>query len=95
MRPWPPRLAASDTLLGRLQRGLGSGYLVALDTPRRRVERTLMRCLVDDPRWDYQVDHRDLYHARLMLALDLPTSLAADALAGIAEPESGDGCRRS
>jgi len=69
----PPTLADPADPLGKLQRGLGSGYLWALDADRTVSHALLVHCVFNDPRWDRQLDDRDDYHATLALdiALDL------------------------
>jgi hypothetical protein len=68
-----PTLADAADPLGKLQRGLGSGYLWALDADRTIAHALLMHCVFNDPRWDRQLDDRDDYHATLALDLQLGT----------------------
>ena len=68
-----PTLADATDPLGKLQRGLGSGYLWALDADRTIAHALLMHCVFNDPRWDHQLDDRDDYHATLALDLQLST----------------------
>jgi len=70
----PPPLADSAEPLGKLQRGLGSGYLWALDAHRSVARALVTHCLFNDPRWDRQLDARDEYYATL--ALDIGLDLA-------------------
>ena len=74
MRPAVPPLADASDPLGKLQRGLGSGYLWALDADRTVAHALLMHCVFNDPRWDRQLDDRDDYHATLALDLQLHTA---------------------
>ncbi|MDP2712592.1 MAG: hypothetical protein Q8O56_15365 [Solirubrobacteraceae bacterium] len=74
MRRGLPTLADAADPLGKLQRGLGSGYLWALDADRAVGHALLLHCVFNDPRWDRQLDDRDDYHATLALDLRLPTS---------------------
>jgi hypothetical protein len=69
-----PNLADAADPLGKLQRGLGSGYLWALDADRAVSHALLVHCIFNDPRWDRQLDDRDDYHATL--ALDIALDLA-------------------
>jgi hypothetical protein len=69
-----PTLADAADPLGKLQRGLGSGYLWALDADRAVAQALLVHCVFNDPRWDRQLDDRDDYHATL--ALDIGLDLA-------------------
>ena len=69
-----PTLADAGDPLGKLQRGLGSGYLWALDADRAVSQALLVHCVFNDPRWDRQLDDRDDYHATL--ALDIGLDLA-------------------
>ncbi|NYV77633.1 HEAT repeat domain-containing protein, partial [Streptomyces sp. UH6] len=70
-----PVIAPSGTLLGLLQRGRGDGTLHALTAPRAEAIEALDRCVLHDPRHDWQLENRSLYYARLYL--DLDGSLAA------------------
>ena len=81
------RLARPDSLLGKLQRGLGSGYLEALQRPRATASRLVLRCIADHPRLDAQSENRDLYYARLVLALDIDTARFETILRG--RPQAG------
>ncbi len=69
--PGPPPLADAADPLGKLQRGLGSGYLWALDADRAVAHALLVHCVFNDPRWDRQVDDRDDFHATLALDVGL------------------------
>lgn len=73
MRPAVPTLAGAADPLGKLQRGLGAGYLWGLDADRTVAHALLMHCVFNDPRWDRQLDDRDDYHATLALDLQLHT----------------------
>jgi HEAT repeat protein len=68
-----PTLADAADPLGKLQRGLGAGYLWALDADRAVAHALLMHCVFNDPRWDRQLDDRDDYHATLALDVQLHT----------------------
>ncbi|EST37124.1 hypothetical protein N566_14700 [Streptomycetaceae bacterium MP113-05] len=63
-------IAPSGTLLGLLQRGRGDGTLHALAAPRPEARAALTRCVLHDPRRDWQIEHRSLYYARLHQELD-------------------------
>jgi hypothetical protein len=65
-----PVIAPSGTLLGLLQRGRGDGTLHALTAPRAEALAALDRCVLNDPRHDWQLENRSLYYARLCLDLD-------------------------
>src|SRR4051794_6097499 len=71
MSPVAPSLADAADPLGKLQRGLGSGYLWALDADRSVAAALLVHCVFNDPRWDRQLDDRDDYHATLALDIGL------------------------
>ncbi len=73
MKPGPPPLADAADPLGKLQRGLGSGYLWALDADRAVAHALLMHCVFNDPRWDRQLDDRADFHATLALDVQLHT----------------------
>lgn len=57
--------------LGKLQRGLGSGYLWAIDAHVSVAQALLTHCIFNDPRWDQQLDARDEYYATLALDIKL------------------------
>ena len=84
-----PTLADAADPLGKLQRGLGSGYLWALDADRAVSHALLVHCVFNDPRWDRQLDDRDDYYATL--ALDVGLDLAP--LEGWLRDESRRGLR--
>jgi hypothetical protein len=67
----PPPLAGPAEPLGKLQRGLGSGYLWALDADRSIAQALLLHCIFNDPRWDRQLDARVEYYATLALDVGL------------------------
>jgi hypothetical protein len=66
----------ASSLLGQLQRGLGRGYLAALQDDRSEIHPLLVECITNDPRWDRQIDHRRGYYASLALR----TGLSLDPL---------------
>lgn len=68
------KLESPDTLLGQLQRGQGRGYLAAREA--KDVD-ALLHCIHHDPRWDRQVERRDVYYARLAIDLDVDMSAIA------------------
>ncbi len=59
---WPPRLEAPETLLGRLQRGLGSAAREVLDGEAPDARELVRSCLEADPRWDSELDDRADYY---------------------------------
>jgi hypothetical protein len=71
----PPPLAGPGEPLGKLQRGLGSGYLWALDADRSVAHALVLHCIFNDPRWDRQLDARIEYYATL--ALDIALDVGA------------------
>ncbi|WP_130798576.1 HEAT repeat domain-containing protein [Streptomyces otsuchiensis] len=79
-------IAPSGTLLGLLQRGRGDGALHALAAPRPEAVAALERCVLHDPRRDWQLEHRSLYYARLYV--ELRAGLAA-VEAHLFHPEDG------
>lgn len=68
-----PGTASSESDLGLLQRGRGSGWLRAADSLDGRA--LLLKCLGSDPRWDHQVESRSDYYATLALRLALPMAV--------------------
>ncbi|WP_157621485.1 hypothetical protein [Saccharothrix sp. NRRL B-16348] len=64
------RRAPADTLAGMLHRGHGRGAVLATTAPDAA---DLVRdCVAHDYRWDWQVDDRTVYLARLVRDLALP-----------------------
>src|SRR3954452_7596592 len=60
-------IAPSYTLLGKLQRGLGAGYLEALRIERDAAHELLFACLAEDPRHDPRTEARGRYYGELCL----------------------------
>jgi hypothetical protein len=58
-------IAPSYTLLGKLQRGLGAGYLEALRIERDAAHELLLACLAEDPRHDPATESRGRYYGEL------------------------------
>ncbi len=58
-------IAPSYTLLGKLQRGLGAGYLEALRIDRDAAHELLLACLAEDPRRDPRTESRGRYYGEL------------------------------
>ena len=83
-----PNLADAADPLGKLQRGLGSGYLWALDADRAVSHALLVHCVFNDPRWDRQLDDRDDYYATLALDVGLDLEPLESWLRGSAEEDS-------
>jgi hypothetical protein len=59
-------LSPSYTLLGKLQRGLGSGFLEALRVEREHAHGLILSCLAEDPRRDPS-EARGRYYGELCL----------------------------
>lgn len=78
--------APPETVFGQLQRGRGLGYLRVLKEPRPWAHQMLTRCILEDPRIDYQCENRGDYYAELARRVELPLGpLAARVL-------EDDGC---
>src|SRR3954469_20751604 len=60
-------IAPSYTLLGKLQRGLGAGFLEALRVERDVAHELLFACLAADPRDDVRTESRGRYYGELCL----------------------------
>jgi hypothetical protein len=73
--PAPP-----SSLLGRLQRGRGAGFLAALAEDPAVVQPLLLHCILEDPRSDRQGEQRADYYARLALHVHLPIAPLEDYL---------------
>ncbi|WP_415948450.1 HEAT repeat domain-containing protein [Streptomyces sp. KLOTTS4A1] len=86
-------IAPSGTLLGLLQRGRGDGTLHALTAPREEALAALDRCVLGDPRHDWQVENRSLYYARLYLDLRGPLDEIARHLFCAEDVLDGEECR--
>ncbi|MDA0184998.1 hypothetical protein OJ997_32135 [Solirubrobacter phytolaccae] len=61
-----------------MRRGLGSGFLWALETDRAGATAAVVACVAEDPRWDRQLDSRQWYYGELALRL----GIAAERLTG-------------
>lgn len=85
---WPPHLEAPDSLLGRLQRGLGSAAREVLEGRARNASDLVRSCLEADPRWDTDLDDRADYYAVLGTAAGVDVAVL-EALAR--DPPRGDG----
>ncbi|MEO8541540.1 MAG: hypothetical protein ABI577_17490 [bacterium] len=87
MSNWPPQYAPARTLAGKLQRGLGTGFLEALAAPPEVVHPLLLDCIRVDPRVDHQLDHRDVYYAELAQRVALPLTSVFEDLIDAASDE--------
>jgi len=85
---WPPHLEAPDSLLGRLQRGLGSAAREVLDGRPSNARELVRSCLEADPRWDTDLDDRADYYAVLGISGDVDVAVL-EALAR--DEPRGDG----
>lgn len=83
------QVAPPDTVLGQLQRGRGSGARAVEHDPNSAVD-LVAHCVANDPRWDHQVEERDLYYARLMLDHGWPVHQAEAHLFSAADFEGQD-----
>ena len=79
--------ASSDSTLGQLQRGLGRGYRRAVASGDAE---SVFECVVQDPRWDRQVEERASYYANLLIALAPPLHRLSEAIDGW-QPHSDSG----
>lgn len=86
---WLASWAPPETRLGALQRGRGDGFRMALSGGLEAAAE-VVGCVLDDPRWDRQVESRDSYYARLLLALGGDLGPIAARLAALAEDVSND-----
>lgn len=79
-KPTPPvwYYDRPTTFTGSLQHGLGRGARRALDDPA--APRAVLACVERDYRWDWQVDERAVYLARLIRDLGLPIAALLDLL---------------
>lgn len=82
--------APARTLAGKLQRGLGTGFLEALKTPRDVVHPLLMDCIRVDPRLDRQLDNRETYYAELAMQVELPLAPVLEELIDAGADEDED-----
>src|SRR4051794_17772166 len=81
-------LAPAYTLLGKLQRGLGAGFLEAVRIERADAHALLLSCLAEDPRRE-PGEARGRYYAELCLATRVPLAeLAALVEVSDAAPAS-------
>lgn len=80
------RYAPTKSLHGMLQRGRGRGAQLALTDPT--APDLVYDCITCDYRWDWQVDERAVYLARLVRDLQLPLAPIVAALRE-ADPDEG------
>ena len=76
---WPPPRAAPGTLLGQLQRGLGSGARAVLAGADGAAHEVLAAISIDW-RWDRQLDSRADFYARLVRALSIEIAAGDELL---------------
>jgi hypothetical protein len=88
--PGEPRLAPPESLLGRLQRGRGAGFLGALREQPSAVWPLLSECITRDPRWDRQLEERG-YYADLAIGTRMDLAPLADFLLANDDPDPS-GC---
>lgn len=70
--PEPP-----SPLLRMLRQGRGNGFREALHAGPSTAE-DVLSCVLDDPRWDRQVEQRDPYYAALLVRFDVDIAPIAD-----------------
>lgn len=80
--------ASPRTLAGALQHGLGRGAYRAMTDPA--APDLVAACLRRDYRWDWQVDERDVYLARLVRDLKMPVAPIAAQLRAAPPDDSDD-----
>jgi hypothetical protein len=81
-------MASADSLVGLVQRGHGRGFLWALEEPAiGRV--AVARSVVDDPRWDHQVEDRAWYNAALIEELGIEPAELRAGLEHDLDPNTG------
>lgn len=83
-QPWLSSWAPPASRLGALQRGRGDGFRAAL-VGGSEAAAEVMACVIDDPRLDRQLESRDDYYARLLLALAADLAPIAARLAALAD----------
>ena len=62
-----------------LRSGRGDGYRAALSDV---AVDDVVACVVDDPRWDRQVESRDAYYANLLIRLNADVQPIVDRISG-------------
>jgi hypothetical protein len=81
--------ADPDTPQGQLQRGRGLGAHAVARSPES-ARPAVFDCVCRDPRWDHQVEERDLYYGRLILANGWPLNTLRDHLFSDEDAEDQD-----
>lgn len=61
------KIATADSLLGKLQRGRGAGFLAAHQEKPETIWPLLVQCITQDPRLDRQVESRNDFYAALVI----------------------------
>jgi hypothetical protein len=88
---WPFPYDSPASLAGQLQRGLGRGFLAALDARRAEVHEHLLKCILGEARVDHQVDSRQWYYGELAWRTEFPVEPLEAHLVELGDDEDGDG----
>jgi hypothetical protein len=72
-----------------LRSGRGDGYRAALNA---RAVDDAIACVVDDPRWDRQVENRDDYYATLLIQLNADVQPIVDFILGSSDQSDESTC---
>lgn len=72
--------APAGSLLGQLQRGRGLGFLRAQQAAATDVRPLLLACVINDPRWDQQLEPRSFYYIPLIIQTGTPLEPIAEHL---------------
>lgn len=83
-----PSWAEPDSLPGLIQRGRGAARTAAAAAPEAAAT-YVIDCIIRDPRWDHQVEHRDWLYATLVADLGIELRHLRPAYAGPVDP-AGD-----
>lgn len=88
MRPDPVVIEPPTTRLGLLQRGRGDGFWSVLRDGAAAHD-DLLRCVLEDPRLDREVETRARFYAELLVASELPLAPLLAGLRRHDEPQLG------
>jgi hypothetical protein len=84
------RIAGAGTLLGKLQRGRGAGFLEALAAPREDVWAMLRECIENDSRWSVWFEERSGYYATLAMKVGMDVGWVEDFIKTSQQDEPKD-----
>jgi hypothetical protein len=84
------KIDTADSLLGKLQRGRGAGFLAARQETPSTIWPLLVECITHDPRLDKQIESRDDFYASLTIETGMKLDPLSTHLREQDDKESSD-----